>query len=233
MGGKITENLEFKSPLRKVNFFFFFFSFFFFFFFFFLGGGGGVILLAPMLSNSYGSVWKGRLFSQMTSFPRNDDIHLLFCFYVASFLQSGTVDNFAWIWLFRRVSAEQLKFLQSFTYWLSWVIVGWWNLFGSVSMAVCFDICPNNVVQLSNRNWYFYQFWCHHSLKTQLSTDMKREANFQNWLFFSKIDPFQILTLQKKSTCMYNCMKIYVSNLDTMLDMLKQCATRFLSLRGQ
>ena len=186
-----------------------------------------------MLSNSYGSVWKGRLFSQMTSFPRNDDIHLLFCFYVASFLQSGTVDNFAWIWLFRRVSAEQLKFLQSFTYWLSWVIVGWWNLFGSVSMAVCFDICPNNVVQLSNRNWYFYQFWCHHSLKTQLSTDMKREANFQNWLFFSKIDPFQILTLQKKSTCMYNCMKIYVSNLDTMLDMLKQCATRFLSLRGQ
>ena len=107
-----------------------------------------------MLSNSYGSVWKGRLFSQMTSFPRNDDIHLLFCFYVASFLQSGTVDNFAWIWLFRRVSAEQLKFLQSFTYWLSWVIVGWWNLFGSVSMAVCFDICPNNVVQLSNRNWY-------------------------------------------------------------------------------
>ena len=36
-------------------------------------------------------------------------------------------------------------------------------------MAVCFDFCSTNVVQLSNRNLYFYRFWCHHPLITQLS----------------------------------------------------------------
>ena len=29
-------------------------------------------------------------------------------------------------------------------------------------IAVCFDFRSTNVVQLSNRNPYFYRFWCHH-----------------------------------------------------------------------
>ena len=40
---------------------------------------------------------------------------------------------------------------------------------GLLSMAVCFDFRSNNVVQLSNRNLYFYQFRCHHPLITQLN----------------------------------------------------------------
>ena len=40
---------------------------------------------------------------------------------------------------------------------------------GLSSMAVCFDFCSTNVVQLSNRNLYFYRFGCHHPLITQLS----------------------------------------------------------------
>ena len=39
---------------------------------------------------------------------------------------------------------------------------------GLLSMAVCFDFRSTNVVQLSNRNQYFYQFWCNHPLLTQL-----------------------------------------------------------------
>ena len=40
---------------------------------------------------------------------------------------------------------------------------------GLLSMAVCFDFCSTNLVQLSNGNPYCYQFRCHHSLITQLS----------------------------------------------------------------
>ena len=40
---------------------------------------------------------------------------------------------------------------------------------GLSSMAVCFDFCSTNVVQLSNWNPYFYRFQCHHPLVTQLS----------------------------------------------------------------
>ena len=39
---------------------------------------------------------------------------------------------------------------------------------GLWSMAICFDFCSTNVVQFSNWNMYFYQFWCHHPLITQL-----------------------------------------------------------------
>ena len=39
---------------------------------------------------------------------------------------------------------------------------------GLLSMAVCFDFHSTNIVQLSNRNPYFYQFRCHHPLITQL-----------------------------------------------------------------
>ena len=42
---------------------------------------------------------------------------------------------------------------------------------GLSSMADCFDFHSINVVQLSNRNAYFYQFWCHHPLITQLRVD--------------------------------------------------------------
>ena len=40
--------------------------------------------------------------------------------------------------------------------------------FGLSSMAICFDFRSTNVVQLSNWNPYFYRFWCHHPLITQL-----------------------------------------------------------------
>ena len=33
-------------------------------------------------------------------------------------------------------------------------------------MAICFDFCLTNIVQLGNRNPYFYQFRCHHPLIT-------------------------------------------------------------------
>ena len=39
---------------------------------------------------------------------------------------------------------------------------------GLSSMVVCFDFRSSNVVQLSNRNPYFYRFWFHHPLITQL-----------------------------------------------------------------
>ena len=42
-----------------------------------------------------------------------------------------------------------------------------------LSMAVCFDFCSTNVVQLSYRNPYFYQFRCHHPLITQLRENRK------------------------------------------------------------
>ena len=40
---------------------------------------------------------------------------------------------------------------------------------GDDIMAVCLDFCSTNVVQLSNRNPYFYQRQCHYALITQLS----------------------------------------------------------------
>ena len=45
---------------------------------------------------------------------------------------------------------------------------------GLSSKSVCFDFCSIKVVQLSNRNPYFYRFRCHHPLLTQLRMD----ANF-------------------------------------------------------
>ena len=41
---------------------------------------------------------------------------------------------------------------------------------GVSSMAVCFDFWSTNVVQLSNKDLYFYKFWCHHPFITQLMT---------------------------------------------------------------
>ena len=43
---------------------------------------------------------------------------------------------------------------------------------GLLSMAVCFDFCSTNVVQLSNRNPYFYRLRCHHPLITQLTPSL-------------------------------------------------------------
>jgi len=40
---------------------------------------------------------------------------------------------------------------------------------GLSSMAFCFDFCSTHVVQLSNRNFYFYRFQCYHPLITKLS----------------------------------------------------------------
>ena len=57
---------------------------------------------------------------------------------------------------------------------LSWVIDGWKGHMGDDigsglwSMAVCFDFYSTNVVQLSNRNPFFYRFWGHHPLITRL-----------------------------------------------------------------
>ena len=49
------------------------------------------------------------------------------------------------------------------------------DYFGShlLSKAICFDIRSTNLVQLSNRSPYFYQFRCHHPLITQLSPTLK------------------------------------------------------------
>ena len=43
---------------------------------------------------------------------------------------------------------------------------------GWLSMAVCFDFRSTNLVQLGNRNPYFYRFRCHHPLITQLTWDL-------------------------------------------------------------
>ena len=40
---------------------------------------------------------------------------------------------------------------------------------GLSSMAVCFDFCSTNVVQLSKLNTNFYRFHWHHPLITQLT----------------------------------------------------------------
>ena len=39
---------------------------------------------------------------------------------------------------------------------------------GLLSMAICFNFLSTNIVQLSNRNLYFYLFQYHHPLITQL-----------------------------------------------------------------
>ena len=43
---------------------------------------------------------------------------------------------------------------------------------GLSSMAVCFDFRSTNVVQLSNRNPYFYRFRCHLSNINKLSSNL-------------------------------------------------------------
>ena len=51
---------------------------------------------------------------------------------------------------------------------------------GLLSMAVCFDFRSTNVVQLSNRNLYFYRFRCHHPLITQLNNDYDEKNKIQS-----------------------------------------------------
>ena len=63
---------------------------------------------------------------------------------------------------------------------VSWVINRWWHWFQSV---VCFDFCSTNVVQLCNRNLYFYQFRCHHPLITQLNWDHSAFFQRMRWKF--------------------------------------------------
>ena len=42
---------------------------------------------------------------------------------------------------------------------------------GLSSMAVCFDFRSTNIVQLSKWSPYFFRFWCHHPLITQLTCE--------------------------------------------------------------
>ena len=74
--------------------------------------------------------------------------------------------------------SSNLSWGRIFRFKVRWVINGWLRWFGS--MAVCFDFCSTNVVQLSNRNLYFYWFWCHHPLITQL--------NFEHYFFFISLE---------------------------------------------
>ena len=62
---------------------------------------------------------------------------------------------------------------------------------GLLFMAVCFDFCSSFIVQLSNRNIYFYQFRCPHPLIAQLSQDrlsilivQKKVAVYFNYFSF-------------------------------------------------
>ena len=48
---------------------------------------------------------------------------------------------------------------------------------GLLFMAVCFDFSSTNVVQLSNRNPYLYQFWCHHPLITCLAQSLAKDMD--------------------------------------------------------
>ena len=63
-----------------------------------------------------------------------------------------------------------LKIFWNSKYGFCWVInMGDDIGLGLSSMVVCFDFRSTNVVQLSNRNPYFYWFRCYHPLTTQLS----------------------------------------------------------------
>ena len=53
---------------------------------------------------------------------------------------------------------------------------------GLLHMAICFDFCSTNVVQLSNWNPYFYRFRCHHPLITQLNRNLKLGIHWMNWI---------------------------------------------------
>ena len=62
---------------------------------------------------------------------------------------------------------------------------------GLSSMAVCFDFCSKNSVQLSNQNPSFYWFGCHHPLITQLSLlqfEIKMKFKFSKFSRASRID---------------------------------------------
>ena len=48
---------------------------------------------------------------------------------------------------------------------------------GLLSMAVCFDFRSTNVVQLNNRNPYFYRFRCHHPLIIHFNLNVKHICN--------------------------------------------------------
>ena len=52
----------------------------------------------------------------------------------------------------------------------AWLLMGDDIGSGLSSMAVCFDFCSTNVVQLRIWNQYFYRFRCHHQLITQFSS---------------------------------------------------------------
>ena len=58
---------------------------------------------------------------------------------------------------------------------LSWVINRWWHRLRSVVYGHLFWFRSTNIVHLSNRNLYFYRFWCHYPLIIQLS---KNNAKF-------------------------------------------------------
>ena len=61
---------------------------------------------------------------------------------------------------------------------------------GLLSMAVCFDFLSTNIVQLSNRNPYFYRFPCHHSLITQLRINLIISSNPNNISLFRPFPTF-------------------------------------------
>ena len=75
---------------------------------------------------------------------------------------------------------------------------------GPSPMAVCFDFCSTNVVQLSNRNLYFYWFQCHHlvihhPLITQLRRKVRRVIKDKSlWTLFCCHDSTLSFAIQKQ-----------------------------------
>ena len=74
---------------------------------------------------------------------------------------------------------------------------------GLSSMSFCFDFRSTNIVQLSNRNPYFYRLRCHHPLITQLT------YSSISVLFIS--DHGRIICLDKNVTSVIFLMFLYRS----------------------
>ena len=81
---------------------------------------------------------------------------------------------------------------------------------GLSSMAVCFDFCSTKVVQLSNRNSYFYRFWCHHPLITKLRLEailfgkkfiFDPHSKFRMFSLHTPPKFYQIISFPKQCCC--------------------------------
>ena len=86
-------------------------------------------------------------------------------------------------------------------------INGWWHQFGSVVYVHLFLFWLNQRRQLSNWNPYFYRFWSHHPLITQLNSNIIYYT-FKLWEGFCRTLQFVIyvpanffLPNRKKNNC--------------------------------